>query len=78
MTNKLEDLRNHLFAQLERLTDNECLLEDEIERSKSIVALSNTIIDSARVENEFLEIKVKLGITETTNFIPVSAPKQID
>jgi len=52
MKNTLIDLNNHLFAQLERLGDEEMEgeeLEKEIERAKSIVGVSGKIIDNARL-----------------------------
>ncbi len=59
MKNKIEDLRNHLFAQLERLNNPQLkgeLLDTEIQKAASIVQVASSIIDSARVENEFLRI----------------------
>lgn len=50
MKNKLEDLNNHLFAQLERLGDedsNEKQLHIEIERSKAIASIAKSVIDNA-------------------------------
>ncbi len=47
MKNKLSDLNNHLFAQLERLSDEDLSQEDilkETERSKAIVSTSREII----------------------------------
>lgn len=46
--NKLVDLNNHLFEQLERLNDSELSrdeLEQEIERTKSMVGVSSQIIE---------------------------------
>lgn len=53
MKNKIEDLRNHLFATLEDLRDPEKLLD--IERAKAIVSVAQVIVDSAKAENEFLK-----------------------
>lgn len=53
--NKLTDLHNHLFAQLERLSDEELLgkkLEEEIGRAKAIHGISKNIIDNAKVTLE--------------------------
>lgn len=52
MKNKLTDLNNHLFAQIERLGDEEISKEDlekEIKRSKAISEISSKIVDNARV-----------------------------
>lgn len=49
MKNKLVDLNNHLFAQLERLSDEELNgedLEQEIARAKAITVVSNQIIQN--------------------------------
>lgn len=49
--NKLTDLNNHLFAQLERLSDEELSheeLQKEIERTKAINGVAKNIIDNAK------------------------------
>lgn len=52
MRNKLTDLNNHLFEQLERLNDDELSeeeLEKEIKRSKAMEGISSNIIENARL-----------------------------
>jgi len=47
----LSDWNNHLFAQLERLSDEELAqeqLDKEIERSKAINVVAKNIIENAR------------------------------
>lgn len=49
MNNKLTDLNNHLFAQLERLSDEDLKgeeLETEINRAKAITSVSTQIIQN--------------------------------
>ena len=49
--NKLTDLNNHLFAQLERLNDEDLqgeALEEEIKRAKAVSDISTNIINNAR------------------------------
>lgn len=53
MKNKIEDLRNHLFAALEGLGDTEKPME--IERAKAISEVAQTIINSAKVEVDFIK-----------------------
>lgn len=55
----MTDLRNHLFAQLERLSDEELTndpekLEQEVKRSESIKGIADSLIDTAKVEVNFL------------------------
>ena len=64
MRNKIEDLRNHLFATLEALQDDEKPMD--LERAKAIAEVSQVIINSAKVEIDFIN---KVGGTGT-NFIP--------
>lgn len=52
MRNKIEDLRNHLFATLEALQDEEKPME--LDRAKAIADVAQTIINSARVEVEYI------------------------
>ncbi|MEM0953331.1 MAG: hypothetical protein AAGI24_04245 [Pseudomonadota bacterium] len=52
MKNKLSDLNDHLFTQLERLNEEGLKgekLEEEIERGKAIAGISRGIIDNAKL-----------------------------
>lgn len=53
--NTLSDLNNHLFAQLERLGDEEMTSEElsnEISRAKAINGVANNIINNAKTALE--------------------------
>lgn len=52
MKNKIDDLRNHLFATLEALQDKDEPME--LERAKTIAEVAQTIINSAKVEVQFM------------------------
>lgn len=55
MKNKLTDLNNHLFEQLERLNDDELSdleLEKEVKRAKAMEGLAINIIDNAKLALE--------------------------
>lgn len=65
--NKLEDLRNHLFAQLERLNDEELTpeqVQNEVKKAKAIADISDAIIDTAKLEVVFLK---ETGRTDSTS-----------
>jgi hypothetical protein len=53
MKNRIEDLRNHLFAALEGLADNENPMD--IERAKAISDVAQTLINSAKLDIEYLK-----------------------
>lgn len=62
--NTLGDLNNHLFAQLERLNDEEITgekLEDEIIRSKAVIGVSKQIIANANVVLRAKSIELEYG-----------------
>jgi hypothetical protein len=64
MKNRLSDLNNHLFAQLERLCDDEITgdaLKQELERSHGISALAKDIINNAS-----LVLKAQKSVWERT------------
>jgi hypothetical protein len=70
MKNKLVDLNNHLFAQLERLSDEELSgdkLTEEISRAKAvngiasqIIANGNLVLNSIRTKEQYFGGKTAL------------------
>lgn len=64
MKNKIDDLRNHLFATLEALRDEDDPMD--IERAKAVAQVAQVLVDSAKVENEF----IKLTGANGSGFIP--------
>lgn len=69
MNNKLSDLNNFLFAQLERL-DNEDLTDDELEkeikRTKAITETGRTIVDNARLALDGQRFMAEYGAVKRT------------
>lgn len=60
MKNKLVDLNNHLFLELERLNDEDLTgeeLAEEIKRAESITKISNAIISNSNVVLRAVQIK---------------------
>jgi len=77
--NKINDLRNHLFASLERLDNDELTpeqLEAEIKKAEAVAIVGNVIIQSAKVEIDFLKAMGKAG-TETELFKDIDQQKRI-
>jgi predicted transcriptional regulator len=73
--NKLSDLNNHLFAQLERLGDEDLTpdqLKVEVERSKSINIIARNIIDNAKTSLEGVRIAYEYSPRDTMpeQFLP--------
>lgn len=64
MKNKIEDLRNHLFMALEALADKADPMP--IERAKAIAEVGQVIVNSAKVECDFIKAT---GQANGTGFI---------
>ena len=70
MKNKLIDLNNHLFAQLERLGEEDLTpeeVETELKRTDAIVDVSEQIIDNAKLALRGAELVAEYG----GNFTPM-------
>jgi len=62
MKNKLTDLNDHLFLQLERLNDESLSgdeLKYEIERSKAITDISKEVVSNASLMLKALDLKAE-------------------
>lgn len=70
--NKIEDLRNHLFATIEALQDDDNPMD--LSRARTISNVAQAIINSAKVEVDFLEIT---GGIEGSGFIPYEPRKPL-
>lgn len=71
MKNTITDLRNHLFEQIEKISDANTPEDQakEIEKAKAIKDLAQVIVNSAKVEVDFLK---KTGRENPgTTFIPL-------
>ncbi|EGT5658385.1 hypothetical protein JD793_004586 [Citrobacter braakii] len=61
MKNSLEDLNNHLFAQIERLGEEDLKeekLQQELNRTKAITSVATQIIQNGKLA---LEVQKALG-----------------
>lgn len=78
MKNKIQDLNDHLFAQLERLNDEDLTqeeLEKEIQRSKAVTAVSNQIINNAKLALDATHLQVEFGTAARTG---VALPEMLE
>ena len=69
MKNKLTDLNDHLFAQLERLSDESMTPEDisrEVTRAQAIVDVADCIVANASVQLKAVQLAADHG-----NFVKV-------
>ena len=87
MKNKLTDLNNHLFAQLERLSEEGLTaeqIEQECQRADAIVAVSDQILQGANTQlkaatlianhgDRFAKMLPAIGGTEQAIGLPGSA-----
>lgn len=66
--NKLTDLNNHLFEEMERLMDDDLSGEDmkkEIKRANAITSVSNQIISNMRLQTEIVQMAYDMGDVNT-------------
>lgn len=61
--NKIEDLRDHLFEIIEMLKENDM----ELDKAKAIADIAQVIINSAKVEVDFIKVVHGNG----SGFIPL-------
>ena len=74
--NKIQDLRDHLFETIELLKDSESN-HMTIEKAKAIAGISQVIINTAKLEIDFIKAVDKMdGNYVSTQFI-TPEPKKI-
>ena len=74
MKNSLADLNNHLFAQMERLSDESLKgeqLQEEINRAKAVTGISTQIINNARLVLDAEEYRLGLKSEDTPEVLRV-------
>jgi hypothetical protein len=65
---KIQDLRHHLFETIEMLKDGDI----EIDKARAISEVAQVIINSAKVEVQFLK---EMGSNRHTGFIQLENPE---
>lgn len=51
-----QDLRDHLFNQIERLNDPTCDLGKELEKAKALASIGNVIVNSVKIEIDYCRV----------------------
>ena len=69
--NKISDLRDHLFETLEALKDDEKPME--LARARAIADVARVIVESSKVEVNFLQVT---GALRSTDFLPVDLEEE--
>lgn len=72
MKNKLSDLNNHIFAQLERLGEEGLTpeqIDQESKRGQAIVALANQVVSMASLQVQAAKIMYEAG-QDPANYLP--------
>lgn len=59
MKNKIQDLRNHLFATIEGLLDPDSPMD--LERAKTVADVAQVIVNSAKVEVDMVKAIADVG-----------------
>lgn len=70
MKNTLGDLNNHLFAQLERLSDEDLKgedLQEELSRAKAVASISTQIIDNGSLVLRAKQMQAEYGPNNNNN-----------
>jgi hypothetical protein len=73
MKNKITDLRNHLFATIEGLMDEENPMD--IDRAKAVAEVASVIVQSAKIEVDF--IRATGGEMPASNFLGQDEVKRL-
>ena len=79
MKNKLSDLNNHLFAQLERLGDEELTSEqiaDEVKRAEAITDVAEQIVRNADLQLKAVKILADHGDRFRPHLTMIEGPKE--
>lgn len=79
--NRITDLNDHLFAQMERLADENLdgdKLEAEVKRTEAMVEIADKIIDNARLGIQAATLVANHGDRFRRDLPMLSAPKEID
>jgi hypothetical protein len=79
MKNKLTDLNDHLFAQLERLSDESLSAEEiakEVQRAQAVVQVADCIVANAGVQLKAVQLAADHGGFVKVPFMQIEVKEQ--
>lgn len=79
MKNKLTDLNDHLFAQLERLSDESLTaeqIEKEVARAQAVVTVADCIVANANVQLKAVQLAADHGSFIKVPFMQIEVKEQ--
>lgn len=79
MKNKLSDLNNHLFAQIERLSDESMTpeqIEQEVKRSGALVAVADKITNNADLSLKAAKLYAEHGEKVLRHLPQIGGPSE--
>ncbi len=79
MKNRLTDLNDHLFMQLERLSEEGLTpeqIESEVQRTDAMVKVADKIVDNARLNLQACELVAKHGDRFMKHLPMLAAPSE--
>lgn len=74
MKNKLTDLNNYLFEQIEKLNDEDLTEEQftqQIAKAEAISKIAKTITETAALQLDAIKIAAENGIVQSKAFLPL-------
>jgi len=77
--NKISDLRDHLFAALERIDNDDLTAEElqkELQKADAVAQIGAVIINSAKVEVDFMKATGMIS-TDSQLFKDIKGPKEL-
>lgn len=77
MKNRLTDLNDHLFMQLERLSEESLSseqIEDEVKRASAIVEVADKIVDNAKLQLDACKLIAQHGDRFMRHLPMISGP----
>jgi hypothetical protein len=74
--NEAQELRDHLFSQMKRLSDPSADLDKELKRADALAKVGTVIVNSHKQEIEMRKLEKREQTPKTINLKPAPAPQK--